>query len=171
MSKVVKELMIDGIKRVVGDAREVLVVDVSKVDAVNANKLRLALRKKNIRLLGVKNAVARQALKQIGLSGVGQALVGPSTLAFGGEDIVALSRELTEWAAKIKVIEIKGGGLGETPLTAPDVETLSKSPGRKEMLSQLVGLILSPGRQLSGAMLGAGGKLAGQVAKLAEEKE
>ena len=96
---------------------------------------------------------------------------GPSTLAFGGEDIVALSRELTEWAKKIKVLEIKGGGLGETALTAPDVETLSKSPGRKEMLSQLVGLILSPGARVNGAILGAGGKLAGQIKTLAERTE
>jgi len=171
MSKFVKDLMIDGIQKVVGDCREVVVLDVSKVDAVSANRLRIALRKKNIRLLGVKNAVARRALSQIGLSGAGPALVGPSTLAFGGEDIVALSRELTEWAAKIKVLEIKGGGLGETALTAPDVETLSKSPGRKEMLSQLVGLILSPGAQLNGALLGAGGKLAGQVKKHADREE
>ena len=101
MSKYVKDLMIDGIQKVVGDCREVVVLDVSKVDAVSANKLRLALRQKNFRLLGVKNAVARRALGQIGLSGVGPALAGPSTLAFGGEDIVALSRELSEWAKKI----------------------------------------------------------------------
>lgn len=171
MSKIVKDLMIDGIQKVVGDCREVLVVDVSKVDAVNANKLRLALRKKNIRLMGVKNAVARRALSQIGLAGVSKALAGPSTLAFGGEDIVALSRELTQWATKIKELEIKGGGLGETALSAPDVETLSKSPGRKEMLSQLSGLILSPGARVNGALLGAGGKLAGQVKTLSERSE
>ncbi len=135
MSKLVKDLMIDGIQKIVGECREVLVLDVSKVYAVNANKLRLALRKKNIRLMGVKNAVARRALSQIGLSGVSTALAGPSTLAFGGEDIVALSRELTQWATKIKELEIKGGGLGETALSAPDVATLSNSPGRKEMLS------------------------------------
>lgn len=171
MSKLVKDLMIDGIQKVVGECREVLVVDVSKVDAVSANRLRLELRKKNIRLLGVKNAVARRALGDIGLKGVAKALVGPSTLAFGGEDIVALSREITAWAGKIKTLEIKGGGLGETSLSAPDVETLSKSPGRLEILSQLSGLILSPGAQLSGAMLGAGGKLAGQVKTLAERTE
>ena len=171
MSKLVKDLMIDGIQKHVGECREVLVVDVSKVDAVNANRLRLALRKKNIRLLGVKNAVARRALSQIGLSGVAQALVGPSTLAYGGEDIVALSREITQWAEKIKVLEIKGGGLGETALTGPDVVSLSKSPGRKELLSQLVGLILSPGARVSGAVLGAGGKLAGQVKTLSERTE
>ena len=171
MSKLVKDLMIDGIQKVVGECREVVVLDVSKVDAVNANRLRLALRKKNIRLVGVKNAVARRALGQIGLSGVAKSLVGPSTLAFGGEDIVSLSKELTEWATKIKVLEIKGGGLGETPLSAPDVEALSKSPGRKELLSQLVGLILSPGARLNGAVLGAGGKLAGQVKTLSERSE
>ena len=171
MSKFVKDMMIDGIQKVVGDCREVVVIDVSKVDAVNANRLRSALRLKNIRLLGVKNAVARRALGQIGLSGVGKSLVGPSTLAFGGEDIVALSRELTGWADKIKTLEIKGGGLGDTSLTATDVETLSKSPGRKETLSQLVGLILSPGARVSGALLGAGGKLAGQVKTLSERAE
>ena len=47
MSKFVKDLMIAGIQKVVGDCREMVVLDVSKVDAVNANKLRLALRKKN----------------------------------------------------------------------------------------------------------------------------
>ena len=52
MSKYVKDLMIDGIQKVIGDCREVVVLDVSKVDAVAANKLRLALRQKNIRLLG-----------------------------------------------------------------------------------------------------------------------
>lgn len=171
MSKYVKDLMIDGIQKVIGECREVVVLDVSKVDAVNANRMRLALRQKNIRLLGVKNAVARRALGQIGLSGVGASLVGPSTLAFGGEDIVALSRELSEWAKKIKVMEIKGGGLGETSLSAPDVETLSKSPGRKEMLSQLVGLILSPGARISGSLLGAGGKVASQVKTLCERAE
>ena len=171
MSKLVKDLMIDGIQKVVGDCREVVVLDVSKVDAISANRLRNELRKKNITLLGVKNAVARRALGQIGLSGVAKALVGPSTLAFGGEDIVALSRELSQWATKIKVMEIKGGGLGETALSAPDVETLSKSPGRKEVLSQLMGLILSPGARVSGALLGAGGKLAGQVKTLSERAE
>ena len=69
------------------------------------------------------------------------------------------------------MLEIKGGGLGETALTAPDVETLSKSPGRKEMLSQLSGLILSPGARLNGAILGAGGKLAGQVKTLSDRAE
>lgn len=163
MSKVVKNLMMTDLRREVGDCREVLVVDVSKLTGIASNRLRLALGKKNIRAIGVKNAVARKALGDVGLTGLGKVLAGPSTLVFGAEDIVALSREIAEWAGKIKEMEIRGGAIGETSLSAADVETLSKSPGRKELLGQLAGLILSPGAQLAAAIQGPGGKVAGCI--------
>lgn len=169
MSKVVKRMMIDSIQGALGDCREVLVLDASKLKGIAANQLRLTLRKKSIRLMGVKNAVARRALNEIGLTGAADALSGACTLVFGGDDIVALSKELTEWCEKIKEIEIRGGAIGETPLKPADVEKLSKSPGRAELLSQIAGLILSPGAQLAAALLGPGGKLAGQVKTLADK--
>jgi large subunit ribosomal protein L10 len=169
MSKVVKRMMIDSIQGALGECREVLVLDASRLDGVVANQLRLSLRKKQITLLGVKNAVARRALSGIGLSGAANALTGACTLVFGGEDIVALSKELTEWCDKIKAIEIRGGAIGETPLNPKDVESLSKSPGRAELLSQIVGLILSPGAQLAAAIKGPGGKIAGQIKTLADK--
>jgi large subunit ribosomal protein L10 len=170
MSKVVKSMMMDDLRHEVGECREVLVVDVSKLTGIASNQWRLALQKKKIRAIGVKNAVARKALGDIGLTGLGKVLAGPSTIVFGGEDIVALSREIAEWAAKIKEMQIRGGAIGETALSAKDVESLSKSPGRKELLGQLAGLILSPGAQLAAAIQGPGGKLAG-CAKAIADKE
>lgn len=169
MSKVVKNLMISEIRQRVGEYREVLVLDASKVNAVAANKLRLTLRKKGIRLLGVKNAVARKALSDLGLTGLGAVLTGPSTIAFGGEDIVALSRELAEHATQIKELEIKGGAIGATSLTAKNVEDLSKSKGRAELLSDLVAQILSPGANLAAALLGPGGRVAGAIKAMADK--
>jgi len=69
MSKVVKRMMINSIQGALGECREVLVLDASKLNAVEANKMRNTLRKKQITLLGVKNAVARRALSEIGLTG------------------------------------------------------------------------------------------------------
>ena len=146
------------------------IVDVSRVDGVTSNKWRVALSKKRIRAIGVKNAVARKALGDVGLTGLGSVLAGPSTIVFGGEDIVALSREITEWTQKIKLLEIRGGAVGETSLSATDVEALSKSPGRKELLGQLAGLMLSPGAQLAAALQGPGGKLAGCVQAVADKE-
>lgn len=169
MSKVVKRMMIDSIQGALGDCREVLILDASRLDGVVANQLRLSLRKKQINLLGVKNAVARRALNEIGLTGAADVLSGACTLVYGGEDIVALSKELTEWCDKIKAMEIRGGAIGPTPLKPADVESLSKSPGRAELLSQIAGLILSPGRQLAAVLKGPGGKIAGQIKTLADK--
>jgi len=169
MSKVVKRMMIDSIQGALGECREVLVLDFSRLDGVKANELRLSLRKKRISAMGVKNAVARRALSEIGLTGAADVLTGACTLVFGGDDIVALSKEMTEWCDKIKTIEIRGGAIGTTPLKPTDVESLSKSPGRLELLSQIAGLIKSPGGRLVSAITGPGSKIAGQVKTLADK--
>lgn len=171
MSKVVKKMMMDDLCQAVGDCREMLVVDVSKLDGIASNKWRVALSQKRIHAVGVKNAVARKALGDVGLTGLGDVLTGPSTLVFGSEDIVALSREIAEWATKLKELEIRGGAIGATSLSAADVETLSKSPGRKELLGQIAGLLLSPGAQLAAAIQGPGGKVAGCVKALADKTD
>lgn len=170
MSKVVKRMMIDSIQGALGECREVLVLDASRLTGFAANQLRLDLRKKRISMLGVKNAVARRALSEIGLTGAAGALKGACTLVYGSEDIVSLAKEMTSCCEKQKAIEIRGGAIGDTPLNAKDVESLSKSPGRKELLSQISGLILSPGARLSAALIGAGGKVAGQVKTLADKE-
>jgi large subunit ribosomal protein L10 len=171
MSKHVKQLMISDIQATLGDCREVLVVDVSKIDGVTTNKWRLGLHKKQIRVMGVKNAVAKKALSDIGLTGIGEVLKGPSAIVFGGEDIVALAREVTESIKEIKTAELKGGAIGDLSLTASQVEDISKSPGRKELLSQVAGLALSPGGQLAGAIRGAGGRVAGCLQAIADKQE
>lgn len=169
MSKVVKRMMIDSIQGALGECREVLVLDASKLTGVAANQLRLDLRKKKISMLGVKNAVARRALSEIGLTGAADALTGACTLVFGSEDIVSLSKELTQCCEKQKAMEIRGGAIGTTPLNPKDVESLSKSPGRLELLSQISGLILTPGRNLAAVLGGPAGRIAGQVKTLADK--
>ncbi|ODA30376.1 50S ribosomal protein L10 [Planctopirus hydrillae] len=170
MSKVVKKMMIDDIRTAVGEHRDLLVLDASKVDAVSANKWRLLMQSKKISVLGVRNSVAKAALREVGID-LADSLKGPSTIVWGAEDVVALAREIVDSLKDCKNLAVKGGTLSGTALSASDVEKLSKSPGRKEVLGQLVGLILSPGANLAGALLGAGGTLAGQVQSIAEKTE
>ncbi len=172
MSKRVKELIIQEIQKRLDGCTEMLVVDSSRLDGVTTNRLRLALREKNIRMLTVKNSLARRALHNMGISALDELLQGPSTLVWGGEDIVALSKEITKWAKELEAKEfrIKGGTVEGKTLGPEDVEALSKSPGRVELLGRVVMLMLSPGARLVGALLGPGGQLAGQVKSLAEQE-
>jgi large subunit ribosomal protein L10 len=166
-----KEMMIEEVGTRLNGVRDILALDSSKLSGVTANKLRLAMRKKKISALTVRNKLARQALKKAGVTSLDEFLQGPTTLVWGGEDIVALSKDIAKWAKEIEPLQIKGGTTEGTALSAATVDALSKSPGRKELIAQIVGLMLSPGSQLAGAMLGPGGKLASQIKKISEKEE
>ena len=170
MSKVIKGMMMDEIRQSVGECRDLLVLDMSKLDGVTDNKFRVAMQKKGINLLQVKNSLAKRAFADAGFTALADSLVGPSTLVWGGEDIVALSKELAKWVKDIKALDVKGGSADGQGFDAKGFESLSKSPGRAELLSQISGLILGPGAKLSSQLLGAGGKLASQVKKIADKE-
>lgn len=169
MSKQVKEMVMDELRTRLDGARDLLVVDVSRMDAFSANKLRLALREKQIHMLTVRNSLARRVLDD-GATALEPVLEGPSTLVWGGQDVVALSKEIAAWADKIEHFNIKGGVVEGGGLDSEGVKRLSKSPSREELLSKIAGAILGPGSQLAAAMLGPGASLASQIKSLADKE-
>jgi len=170
MSKQIKQMIIDEIRQKLGESRDVLVVNASKLDAITDNRFRNQLHAKGIHLLQVKNTLARRALAEVGVTSMEEVLAGPSTLIWGGEDIVSLSKEISKWAKQLDKLEIKGGAVEGQVVNAKGVDELSKSPGRLELISQIVGLALSPGARLAGALLGPGGTISGQVKALADKE-
>ena len=169
MSKVVKEMVMDELRTRLNGARDLLVVDVSRMDAFSANQLRLSLREKQISMLTVRNSLARRVLGDVGTA-LEPVLEGPSTLVWGSEDVVALSKEIAAWADKIEHFNIKGGVVEGSGLDTEGVKRLSKSPGRDELLSMIAGAMLGPGSQLAAAMLGPGAMLASQVKSMADKE-
>ena len=169
MSKVVKKMMLDSLRGKMEGRRDFLVLDVSRMDAIANNELRLDLAQKGITLLGVKNRLLQVVLEEEKIKSLDGALKGPSTVVWGGEDIVGLSREMTAWAKKIEGLEIKGGAVDGQGVDPAGVKSISDGPSRLELISQIVGLALSPGANVAGALLGPGGVLSGQVKSLADK--
>lgn len=169
MSKNIKNLVISELQQRIGDNRDFLVVNASKMDAFSVNRLRNSLRSQGIYMLGVKNALVRRTLTDMGMTALDPYLKGPSVLVWGSSDMVALSREIAKTAAQNDKLEIKGGALDGTSLNAAQVDALSKSPGREELIGKILTLIRSPGGRLASQLLGPGGQLAGQVKSRSEE--
>src|SRR5438309_9899492 len=144
MSKKIKDMLVAELRERIGEHRDMLVVDYSRLGGVAANTLRLKLRKQKITMLGVKNALARKALSELGLSALEPYLSGPSTLVFGGPDIVALSKEITKWAKDLEVLRIKGGVVEGNSIGPTQVTALSKSPSREELLGKVAAMWLAP---------------------------
>jgi len=170
MSKRIKELLVTDLQQRIGDTSEMLVVDSSRLDAISDNRFRLGLREKDIRILTVKNSMALRALHSAEVTALDPILEGPSSLVFGGEDIVSLSKEVAGWARELGdgLLEIKGGMLEGITLSASDVDELSKSPSREELIGQIAGLLLSPGATIAGSLLGPGGLVAGSIEAIAD---
>jgi large subunit ribosomal protein L10 len=120
--------------------------------------------------LQVKNTLAQRALQESGAATMENVLTGPSTLIWGGDDIVALSKEIAKWAKQLDKLEIKGGSVEGQVIDARGVDDLSKSPGRLELIGQVAGLLLSPGARLAGALLGPGGTVSGQLKAMADKE-
>lgn len=173
MSKLVKNLLIDDLKRRWDGVGEAIVVSLGRLDAQKTTLLRQTLRKKRIHLQLVKNSLARLATLDTPLAPAFVKSEGMLAVAWGGEDVVDLAKELERIAGnkEFEGFEFRGGALDGTRLEAGDVVAVAKWPSRSEQLSLLAGQINAVGGRLSGQIVSAGGSLAGQIKSRVEELE
>jgi ribosomal protein L10 len=165
MSKYVKDLIAQDVARRLEGVENCLLVSVIGMDSTATVNLRRDLRSKGINLLVVKNSLARRASEGTSLAPAFEGVKGTTAVVWGAEDIVALAKEITRLSddETVKNFETRGGVLDGERLSAEKVKEISKWPSRQEQLSILLGQILSPGANLSGALLGPGGLLASQL--------
>lgn len=170
MSKPIKALMRNELGRRLEGVESLAVVSLIGLTSPQAVKLRRDLKKQNIRVTVVKNSVARQALKEAGMTGAERLIEGPCALATGGESVVSVVRELLGRVKDLPALRVKGAFMEGTVFGPNQMDELSRYPTRQEARGQLVGLALSPGGRIVGALRGPGGRLGGMMKQEAAEK-
>ena len=168
MSKPVKALLRRELVKRLRGVDSLAVLSLTGVDGISGNRLRRDLRAKDIRVTVVKNSVARQALAEVGLSSACELIEGPCALAFGGDSVVSVVRELLDRGREIPSLKVKGALMEGEVFPSGRIEELSKYPNREEAVARLSALALSPGGRLVAALRGPGGRLAGVVKGLGE---
>ena len=92
-----------------------------------------------------KNTLARLAATATpDYDGLNDHLIGPTALTFVTEDSVAAAKALVDHAKANPLLVIKGGMLGDSPMTADDVKALASLPSREELLARLAGAFQAP---------------------------
>ncbi|TWU22245.1 50S ribosomal protein L10 [Novipirellula galeiformis] len=174
MSKYVKELVTRDIKRELDGVEDAVLVSYVGMDAITTNELRGELDAKNIRMLVVKNSLARRATEGSSLANAFEGTQGQVAVCWGATDFVSLVKELVRLdkdSSKYAKFTAAGGVMDGEKLDADRLKEVSKWPNREEQISMLSGQILGPGSQLSAALLGPGKKLNSQIKKIAEGDE
>lgn len=182
MSKVIKQMEMDDLKRTFADVRDLVVMSTERLTSQGEYMLRTAMRKKGVRLRVVKNSLCRRVFRELNLRVPDESPYWQkqTLLAWGGNSIAQLSREIDAELKnpknaglyrdkdKKQRVHIKGAIADGSPVPFEQAITM---PTREELLSQLVGMIIGVGGQIAACLEGPGAQLASQIKQLSEKKE
>ena len=173
MSKYVKNLVSDDIKRRLQNVNDALLVNMIGMNSSSTYDLRKELRAKKINILVVKNSLAARATTGTPLARLFDEVGGSAAVCWGSEDIVALAKSITEIlkSEKFPTFQPRGGVMDGEQISAEQVAEVAKWPSRGEQLSLLLGQILSVGSRLNSQLIAVGGTLASQISEKAKGGE
>src|SRR5690349_20430082 len=170
MSKQVKDLITREFQSRLKDVDGVAVINPRGINAIKNNLIRRRLHEKGLRMMVVKNTLARRATEGTALKGFERLLDGPSALVYGKQSLPTIARAVLDEKKADETLELRGVFFdGEVYEGAKGVEQVSKLPTREEAIGLLVGAILGPGKKLAAALKGPGGTL-GAMLKTIEDK-
>lgn len=164
MSKTVKQMIIREYKTRFEGVGDATLISIRGVKTIDTTKLRSNLRKKQVKVSVVRNALAKKALAGGPVEPLFPLMEGNSALVYGGTSVVEIARLLTKALADFPGIELKGAVLdGQLFKGEKGIKELAKYPTKEEALGQTVALLLGPAKTLAGQIKGPGANLAGLV--------
>jgi ribosomal protein L10 len=165
MSKQIKQMEMDALKKTFQGIQDLVFLSSSGVSCQADNQARLAMRKKKIHFQVVKNSLAQRVFNDFGLK-VDKCWEGPTTIAWGAGSVAELSRELESLVKKNDKIKVKCV-LAEGQQISFD--RALKMPTRVEAIGTIIALALSPARRLMAQVLAPASVIAGQIKSLSEK--
>jgi len=169
MSKRIKELTVQELRREFEGVETCLVVDVHQAKGPEAVALRRYLRERGIRLRTVKNSLAARALSELGLGEVRQFLEGPCALASGEEDLLALAKAVVDLRREHRTVQVRGGVCSGRPVGPEQLQELARLGSREALLAVLIGTFQAPLRQVATVVAAPLSGLAGVLSQAARK--
>lgn len=172
MNREQKAAAIEEVATQIQESEAVFAVDYRGISVPQAAELRTRLTEAGARFRVVKNTLTQRAADQAGAESLKEFLAGPTAFTFvvaDGGDVALAAKALATFRRENDVLAFKGGVMNGAPLTAEQIEHLSRLPAREVLHQQLVGMIASP---ITGLVRGLNALISGlaiQLQQIAEQ--
>ena len=137
------------VEEVAGQIREseaIFAVDYRGLSVKDAAELRGRLIEAGARFRVVKNRLTILAADQAGAESLKEYLEGPTAFTFVNEggDVALAAKALAQFRRQTDTLAFKGGQMNGQPLTAEQIDSISRLPSRDALNGQFVGVLASP---------------------------
>ena len=123
----------------------ILATDYRGLSVAEMTELRRQLRRQGAEYRVVKNTLTSLAAEKVGKRDLCAWLKGPTALALGSGDAVALAKALIDYQRSTKTpLTIKGGMLDGQVLSAAEIVTIAFLPSREVLIIKLIGTVYGP---------------------------
>ena len=169
-NKDVKQMVVKDFEFRFKELEGVAVVNPRGLDGIKTNNLRRTLRGAGLRMMVVRNSLAKRASGSLKIKGFEVLLDGPSAIVYGDASGPTIARALIEAKKLNTTLELRGIFFdGEAYVGEDGVAKVSKFPTREEAIATVVAALLSPAKKLAGAIMSQPGNIASLI-KAVEEK-
>ena len=161
---------VSDLKQRLSGVKTVLLTEYRGLTVQQISELRKQLRAVSAEYKVVKNRLAKIAAQEAGNTELAELLNGPSALAMGGGDEVALAKSFLEAIRPYRTVAIRGAVLGGHRVDADGVTRLATLPPREVLLGQLAGSMVSPLATMASLLAAPLRNLGYALAQVAEQK-
>ena len=168
MDRAQKPLVVEELNRVFNEVSVVVVTRNLGLTVAQSTALRLKMRDAGATYKVTKNSLAKIATKGTVYESISDMLTGPIALA-SSKDPVAAAKVIAEFAKTNDKLEIVGGAMGSTLLTADGVKALATMPSLDELRAKIVGLVQAPATKLVQIIQAPAGQIARVLSAHAEK--
>jgi large subunit ribosomal protein L10 len=146
MSKKLKKWMAGEVRKSVTgtSSGSVVVLGYKRLTGEGSSSLRAALRRSRVDLTVIRNRVTGHALAGTGLADIKPLIKGPTAVATGGDDAVALAKAVVAGVKGREGFECRGGFVEGRVVTGAEIQQLATLPGKLELLSMIAAAVSAP---------------------------
>jgi large subunit ribosomal protein L10 len=170
MARPEKIAQVEAVEASINGAVSIVLSDITGLNVAKVTELRRRCRAEGVDLKVVKNTLAKRGVKNTAAAGLEKYFEGPTAIAISRESENGAAKVLAKFAQENELPKLKAGFVDGNVIDARGVLALSKLPSKPELVSQLLGGIQGPARNLLSVMQGPARNLASVLKQISEKQ-